>query len=802
MQRRSFLYLAGAAALPASAAASVELFVSPVGDDRNPGTKARPLATWAAARDRVRARRSGGPVTAWFRGGVYYLPETLVLGAADSGTQAAPVTYAAYPGEEVVLSGGVKLQLEWTPFRDGILMARVPAALDTDQLFVNGRRQILARYPNYDAASQYFNGWSPDAFSKERAAGWKDPRGGFLHAMHRSMWGDFHYRITGKDAAGNLTYEGGWQNNRPMGMHDKYRFVENVFEELDAPGEWFLDRAAHVLYFYPPPGIDLSRATVEAVRLRHLVELRGSEAQPVHWITLRGFTFRHAARTFMETREPLLRSDWTIYRGGALFLTGAADCAIEECIVDQVGGNAIFVSGFNRRVAVRRAHVVAPGATAVAFVGEASAVRSPLFEVNRHQALSELDPVPGPRSNTYPADCLLEDSLLHEIGRVEKQTAGVEISMAQGITVRRCSIYDAPRAGINISEGTWGGHLIEFCDVFDTVKETGDHGAFNSWGRDRYWQATGIDLNALGTGALHELPVLDAVKPTTLRNNRWRCDHGWDIDLDDGSTNYRIENNLALNGGIKLREGFYRTVQNNIMVRNSFHPHVWFPHSQDVFRRNIVFTAYKPIRVPKPWGEEVDFNLLQLEGATEARSAVGLQNLSGRDQHSLEADAQFVNPAGGDYRVRPGSPALTLGFRNFAMDQFGVQWPRLKSIARTPELPRSEGSAPATLGTKRDARIALWLGATVRNVTGLGEVSAAGLPGETGVLVLEVPPQSRAASAGLRVGDVVLKLEDAAIVTLADLERASGETPPFGEVRITIYRGQRDVVLRTESPIR
>ncbi len=494
-------------------------------------------------------------MTAWFRRGVYYLPETLVLGAADSGTQAAPVTYAAYPGEEVVLSGGVKLQLEWTPFRDGILMARVPAALDTDQLFVNGRRQILARYPNYDAASQYFNGWSPDAFSKERAAGWKDPRGGFLHAMHRSMWGDFHYRITGKDAAGNLTYEGGWQNNRPMGMHDKYRFVENVFEELDAPGEWFLDRAAHVLYFYPPPGIDLSRATVEAVRLRHLVELRGSEAQPVQWITLRGFTFRHAARTFMETREPLLRSDWTIYRGGALFLTGAADCAIEECIVDQVGGNAIFVSGFNRRVAVRRAHVVAPGATAVAFVGEASAVRSPLFEVNRHQALSELDPVPGPRSNTYPADCLLEDSLLHEIGRVEKQTAGVEISMAQGITVRRCSIYDAPRAGINISEGTWGGHLIEFCDVFDTVKETGDHGAFNSWGRDRYWQATGIDLNALGTGALHELPVLDAVKPTTLRNNRWRCDHGWDIDLDDGSTNYRIENNLALNGGHQAARG-------------------------------------------------------------------------------------------------------------------------------------------------------------------------------------------------------------------------------------------------------
>ena len=53
---------------------------------------------------------------------------------------------------------------------------------------------------------------------------------------------------------GNVTYEGGWQNNRRMGMHDKYRFVENIFEELDAPGEWYLDEKTATLYFYPPRG--------------------------------------------------------------------------------------------------------------------------------------------------------------------------------------------------------------------------------------------------------------------------------------------------------------------------------------------------------------------------------------------------------------------------------------------------------------------------------------------------------------------------------------------------------------------
>jgi len=82
----------------------------------------------------------------------------------------------------------------------------------------------------------------------------------------------------------------------------------------------------------------------------------------------------------------------------------------------------------------------------------------------------------------------VEDCLIYLTGRVEKQTAGVNIDLAQNITVRHCSIYDMPRAGIKHRRRLLGGHLVEYCDVFDTVKETGDHGSFNSWGRDRYWR--------------------------------------------------------------------------------------------------------------------------------------------------------------------------------------------------------------------------------------------------------------------------------------------------------------------------
>lgn len=105
--------------------------------------------------------------------------------------------------------------------------------------------------------------------------------------------------------------------------------------------------------------------------------------------------------------------------------------------------------------------------------------------------------------------------------------------------------------------------------MFDTVKETGDHGSLNSWGRDRDWQLKDVDANTITAGTNREIQRLDAVKPVILRNNRRRCEHGWDIDLDDASTNCHIYNNLTLNGGIKLREGSDRTVENNAMVNNS-----------------------------------------------------------------------------------------------------------------------------------------------------------------------------------------------------------------------------------------
>ena len=177
-----------------------------------------------------------------------------------------------------------------------------------------------------------------------------------MHAMHSGEWGGFHYLATGVDDNGELILSGGYQNNRPSKMHGKYRMVENVFEELDEAGEWYLDKD-YKLFYWPTEGTDLANTLVEGVQQKHLLEVVGSEENPVQDINISGIRFEHAQRTFMEKYEPLLRSDWTIYRGAALFLEGAQNVSIQNCEFTNLGGNAILVSNFNREVHIADNHI-------------------------------------------------------------------------------------------------------------------------------------------------------------------------------------------------------------------------------------------------------------------------------------------------------------------------------------------------------------------------------------------------------------------------------------------------------------
>lgn len=763
--------------LPIRALSQTTFYVSLKGSDANKGSRQQPFRSIMQAL--TVARTTPGQVIIKLYGGTYYLERPVVFTAADTRKDHETLSITGVENETVVISGGMRLKdLQWRKYKGAIWQARVGQNLVFDQLFVNGRLQHMARYPDYDSSARFLNGTAADAVSKERAARWKKPEGGFVHALHRSEWGDFHYVIKGKNSSGEPILEGGWQNNRRMGMHPVHRFVENVFEELDTAGEWYYNKQTGMLYYYPPDGIDIKTATFETPQIPHLIEFKGTEAAPVKNIYINGLTLMHTLRTFMENKEPLLRSDWTIYRGGAVLFNGAENCGISDCIIRDLGGNAIFFNNYNRYCEVSGCLIAGVGASGICFVGDPAAVRSPSFEYNEFVPLEEMDRTPGPKTNNYPASCKVYDNLMFNLGIVEKQSAGIELSMCRRITVSHNTIYDVPRAGINVSEGTWGGHEIAYNDVFNTVKESGDHGSFNSWGRDRYWHPDKKKLDAI-VAANFNLVQLDVVEPILLHNNRMRCDHGWDIDLDDGSSNYRIYNNLCLNGGIKLREGVNRVVDNNIIVNNTFHPHVWFKNSQDVFTHNVIAVGYLPIGI-EVWGKEVDYNVFPDSASLKAARE------RGTDKHAVCTPLNFQDPQQGDFRLKAGSQAFNAGFKNFPMDSFGVVSLKLKALAKKIPLP-----AIVAMNQTGEDEVIEFMGAKVKTLRTAGERSATGMDETRGALVVSVMPGTAAAKF-LQPNDVILSLNEKRIDNIRHLTEAGMQVIGI-PTEIAIFRNQQTI---------
>lgn len=642
-----------------------------------------------------------------------------------------------------------------------------------DGLYVGGHRYRMARYPKYTNPDAVFGGYAPDCTEPAKTKDWADPSGGYIHAMHRHLWGGYSYTIGGKHPDGTLKLSGGWQNNRQMGMHEQYRFAENIREEMTKPGEWYYSRNDKRIYAYLRAE-DIG-AEAEAVTGSSFLVLEDCEN-----VSLENLTLEYGSRTFMETKEPLLRSDWTIYRGGAVLIRNSRNCTLDRLNLRDIGSNGVFVDGENENIVISRSHFTHIGASGLCFVGKPEAVRSPLFEYNQTQRFDKIDRTPGPKANCYPRNCFVDNCLIEYVGTTEKQAAGVQISMAYGITLRECTICHTSRAGINISEGTFGGHRIEGCDVFDTVRETGDHGSFNSWGRDRYWHIPDLDDRDAGTYA-----SLDMLAPNVITRNRFRCDHGRDIDLDDGSSNYIITENLCLHGGLKLREGFRRVVKHNIIVDNSVHFHVWYPFSEDVVEENILFCPYLPIGMPEHWGSSVTRNYLHDSAITVAdvQPSGILNEICPEDHGSLCLNAAFTAPEKGIYV--PANPLLD-SFADFPTE-FGVRYAPLRELADTPVLPAA-CSAQQEIHGETSIHVG---GMTGRNIETDAEMSVYGTAEHNGVLVCQVEPDSPAYRIGLREKDVIVAVNQQTIRNADEFLKLSD---PFAG-KITILRKQQEVNL-------
>lgn len=796
----------------ATGLAARDYYVSPKRSDDNVGSKRNPFATLTRARDAIREAGIAGrePVNVILTDGIHLLDESFVLEPQDSGSEKATVVYKAENEGKAIVSGATRLTgLSWVQHEGGILKASVPdsvlRACKFDAITIGDRRLHMARFPNFTGQGNFGGVTSLDEVN-ERARKYSHPATGYLHALHRSRWGSVHYRITGKDDKG-LKLEGGWQQNRNRQLNTGNVMIENIFEELDDEGEWFLDREG-TLYVYPEQGVDLGRDPLYVTNVRDLISFAGSAQNPVRYVNIQGIEFRHAHRVVMEPEEnwePLNRGDWSIVRSGAVMLTGTEHCAIKDCFFNATGGNGVFFNNYNRNSAVVDCRFERLGDSAVAFVGNHECTRSNPIGYENSIAYSRQDLTPGPKGDDFPKDCRMDGCLVFAIGRVGKQTAGCFISMAQNIAVSHNTIYHVPRSGMTVNDGSWGGHIIEHNDVFDTVIETGDHGPFNSWGRDRYWltphhSGKGYREDTVFAGETvpqieaQKRSRLDCVTPIVIRNNRWMHDtesHSWGIDLDDGSSNYHVCNNLCLGCSVKLREGFYRRVENNIFIGGrAIQQHVPFDYNVDYICRNIVVPA-KPETMP--WrndkrkildAEKIDYNLYwsseQYRNPALEHEQLKEYQAAGIDVHSISADPKFIDPENYDLRVADDSPALKLGFKNFPMDDFGVRKPKFRKIADAAHRKYQKFRPEQIWGNSRNATAAdrepeaavyMFLGARVKDLTTEEEKSVAGVGEITGVYVIEVPKNSAAARAGIVSGDAILAVNGQKVADFAALQK-------------------------------
>ena len=708
-----------------------DIFVSTSGNDKNLGTQDSPFKSFKRAVNEAKKFAGKESLNIWFDEGTYYLNHTILLDNGFSGTANNPIIFSALPGSKVYIKGSKLLKhLVWNNYKKGIFVTTVPENLTFDQLFVNNIRQIRARFPNYDEKDPFRSGkgyllvtggtnkrydkwfsFDPKTFTNKT---WKHPQTGIVHAFQSHNWGNLQYRINSINKTENkiILGEGGWQIQRSHGIGGKDKnasqfFIENIFEELDTPGEWFLDNQTNKLYYYPKNNIDLANVSIEVPIIKDLIQLKGSSKSPIKYIQFIGLHFSQSRMTFMDKYEPLARGDWAIHRGGTIFMEGVENCIIKDCSFEYLGGNGIFMSSYNRNNHIQNCVFKHLGESAVCFVGSPSAVRlyqtwddRYIYGKDWNKMRQNMDLTPGPKSPDYPDNCTVENCIMHDFGDIGKQVAGIFISMSHKIRASHNTIFNCPRAAICINDGTWGGHIIEFCDIWNTVRETGEHGPINAWGRDRQW------LSGSGSSKdfIKKYTKLDAIDPTTIRNNRIANLHksisagNWTIDLDDGASNYEIYNNLNLGSTIKLRDGIDRKVFNNICV--SAVPsgwHVWPEESNNEIFQNIFVISgavqgkseaskqfIRPIRLSKnqKWSKHYDNNLYW--NVNYPRNPEMIANKSfiewkkaGYDTHSEIANPKFMNPALGNYTVSKNSLALKLGFKNFPMNKFGHEMTRI-----------------------------------------------------------------------------------------------------------------------------
>jgi hypothetical protein len=665
--------------------AQADFYVATNGSDQNEGSEAKPFLSLERAREAVRQGKGAG-VTVWIRGGDYIRTNTFELSAEDSGSSGQPISWRAFGNERVRLLGGKKLTgfSEVTDTgtlgrfdekaRGHVLQLNLRALGISDfgemksrgfarpttpahcELFFAGRPMTLARWPN-EGEWQKITGFPETGevgdehggkigdlkegffYQSDRPHRWRDSNDIWVHGYWAWDWANSYERVAELNRERQFV-----RTAAPHGLYgfrkgQRFYFL-NILEELDEPGEWFLDRKDGVLYFWPPDADALKKKSAEtflSLLSQPLVRLNGASN-----VVLRGLILEGT-------------------RANAVEIHGGESNLVAGCVIRSIGDIGVTIDG-GKGNGVSSCDIFDTGDGGVTLNG-------------------------GDRQTLAPGGNFVENTHFQRQGRWSKCYVPAILISGVGQRASHNLIHDHPHAAI-----LFGGndHLIDFNEIHHIALETGDVGAIYA-GRDYSIRGNRIRHNYLhetggiGMGSMG-VYMDDCMSGAEVFGNVFYKVH-WAMFIG-GGRDHRVENNIFVDCDPAVRAD----------GRGLDKSPVWRDMVNDYMRKQLTAVPLALYREHYPAMKSLDayygppegpaiagdnFKGVPPEGNVIAHNvAVGKWFEAGwhankdmfdvRDNFVTSDPKQIGKPSEG-FRLPKDSPAWALGFKEIPFEQIGIQ---------------------------------------------------------------------------------------------------------------------------------
>ncbi len=712
----------------------MDLYVSRAGDDQWTGALPEPngdrtdgpLATVDGALKRLRSLQTIGgrqwqphqriasidwPVTVHLRGGRYELDQPVTFRPGDP-----PLAMQPYRDEQPILSGGRAIG-GWQPTTVNGVDAWVTTVPEVaagqwyfKQLFVNGRRAARPRLPKRDFRTiedicnhpdnRGRTGWGQkgtDHFvvaAGEFDPHWINPTD--IHAVALHFWVDERMPIKSYDPA-TRTITSTRTSRAPVVLAwdagNAPYFLENVFEAMTEPGEWYLDRPTGRCWYIPRRGETIDTVEAIAPRLHQLVRFAGDPASHrcVEHVRLRGLTFAHTAWAMPgdDDVDPALfdqidrrsRGQEHYASGpqaaavypGAIQFRGARHCALEDCRIEHIGWYAVDIVEGCRHIRVVGNQIADLGCGGV--------------KINGAAAAQPLRDDPGEPTDLRTGHCRVTDNHIHDGGQVFPAGIGILLRHAHANLIAHNHIHDFYYSAVSVG-WVWGyGESVSRDNLIE-------HNHIHDLGKRWLSDMGGVYLLGVSPGTV--------VRGNLIHDINCRKYGGWAIYPDEGSAHVLIEHNVCYRTSSSV---FHQHYGRENIVRNN----IWAfggegiialgkaaDHISFTLTRNILLADDQPLYAGgHGWNVDdkrtIDSSLnvmwdLAAPGrvtpaankphGTASSSADGVVSwadwqAAGYDVKSIIADPKFADPRHGDFTLADNSPALELGFEPIDLSRVG-----------------------------------------------------------------------------------------------------------------------------------